>query len=230
MMGSSNESDAAGHETLSHAEAKAFYDRMGSKQDWQGFYEEPTKRDLVTHAVFEQAQVVFEFGCGTGSFSEHLLESHLPDTARYHGVDVSDTMVALARERLAKFGPRAEVTLTHGRVQLEVPSTSQDRFIACYVLDLLSETDIRSLLGEARRVLMPGGLLCLVSLTHGADLLSRLVVNVWERIYSFRPMLVGGCRPLSLLDHLAEPDWELRYHGRITRLGVPSEVVVAESH
>jgi ubiquinone/menaquinone biosynthesis C-methylase UbiE len=229
-MRTSAESDGAQDQTLSHAEAKTFYDRMGSKQDWQGFYEEPAKRDLVAHAAFGQAQTVFEFGCGTGRFAEQLLESHLPATAQYRGTDVSDTMVALARERLARFGPRAEVALTQGGVQLELASGSQDRFISCYVLDLLSETDISRLLDEARRVLRPGGLLCLISLTQGTDPVSRLVINVWERLYAFRPMLVGGCRPLSLLDHLSEPDWQLRYHGRITRLGVPSEVVVAESH
>jgi ubiquinone/menaquinone biosynthesis C-methylase UbiE len=229
-MGTSAESGGTGNKMLSHDEAKTFYDRMGSKQDWQGFYEEPAKRDLVAHAAFEQAQAVFEFGCGTGRFAEQLLASHLPDTARYRGVDVSDTMVALARERLARFGLRAQVALTSGGIQLEVPSTSQDRFISCYVLDLLSEADIRLLLGEARRVLVPGGLLCLVSLTRGTGLLSRLVINAWERIFSFRPMLVGGCRPLSLLDHLPEADWQPHYHRRITRFGVPSEVIVAESH
>src|SRR5260221_3129440 len=51
---------------LTHGQARAFYDWMGAKQDWQAFYEKRATRDLIAHASFETAQAVFEFGCGTG--------------------------------------------------------------------------------------------------------------------------------------------------------------------
>src|SRR5260370_38888685 len=46
---------------LTHGQARAFYDWMGAKQDWQAFYEERAAQDLVAHAVFENSQA--GFGC-----------------------------------------------------------------------------------------------------------------------------------------------------------------------
>ena len=48
---------------LSPAEPKRFYDRFGSRQDWQGFFENPAINELVAHAAFDSAQSVFESGC-----------------------------------------------------------------------------------------------------------------------------------------------------------------------
>ncbi|MGE5248130.1 MAG: class I SAM-dependent methyltransferase, partial [Verrucomicrobiota bacterium] len=81
--------------TLSHEEARAFYDRFGAKQDWQRFYEDRAIADLIAHASFGKAGAVLEFGSGTGRLAETLLARHLPPTARYLALDVSGTMVSL---------------------------------------------------------------------------------------------------------------------------------------
>ena len=94
---------------LTPKEAKAFYDRLGARQDWQGFYENPARRDLVAHAGFETAAAVFEFGCGTGRFAAQLLGDHLPGHCSYAAVDVSGPMVGLARRHLAPWRDRARV-------------------------------------------------------------------------------------------------------------------------
>jgi SAM-dependent methyltransferase len=97
---------------------------------------------------------VFEFGCGTGRFADRLLSRELPPDARYAGVDLSSTMVDLATRRLARFGERAQVTLTEGDVRFPFPDASFDRVVATYVLDILGEERIRELLLEAHR--LPG--------------------------------------------------------------------------
>jgi hypothetical protein len=101
-------------------------------------------------------------------------------------------MVALAAKRLAYFGPRAVVRLTGGDMQLQVASGTCDRFLSTYVLDLLSEEDMRSLIAEASRVLAARGLLALVSLTHGCTPLSLLVERTWRALYALHPRFVGG--------------------------------------
>jgi ubiquinone/menaquinone biosynthesis C-methylase UbiE len=212
---------------ISHEEARVFYDKFGSKQDWQRFYEDPAVRDLIGHLSLEAAGSVIEFGCGTGRVAESLLAHHLPPEATYLGLDVSSTMVDLARRRLAPFASRAKVLLTAGEPLLDVESDSFDRCLSTYVLDLLSETDIQSLIAEAHRVLRPGGLLGLVGLTHGFTLLSKLFEKLWLSIYSIRPTLVGGCRPISL-ERFVKDGWTIRHEKRIVSFGVPSQVLVAE--
>ncbi len=212
--------------TLTHEQARAFYDRFGAKQDWQRIYEDRALSDMIAHAAFETARFVLEFGCGTGRLAKTLLEHHLPQEALYLGIDVSSTMVSLARTQLAPFGQRAQVRLSEGGMRLGVTSGVTDRFVATYVLDLLSDDDIVTLIQEAHRVLLPGGRLCLVNLTHGASFVSRLLEKAWQTIYSIRPSLGGGCRPISSREFIG-PEWELIHYREVRQLGLASQVVVA---
>jgi hypothetical protein len=81
---------------------------------------------------------------------------------------------------------------------------------------------------EAHRLLIPGGRLCLVSLTHGTSWLSRLVIGVWARVHRLAPTLVGGCRPLELRALLPAHPFQLEYVKKVTAFGIPSEIIVAK--
>ena len=109
---------------LSHEEAEGFYDRFGAKQDGQGFYEDVALDELVAHADFGDCASVLELGCGTGRLAERLLSGMLSTRARYLGLDVSRTMVALATKRLARFADRVQLRKTDGSMRLPVESGS----------------------------------------------------------------------------------------------------------
>jgi ubiquinone/menaquinone biosynthesis C-methylase UbiE len=212
--------------TLSHDEARAFYNWFGAKQDSQRFYEDRAVSDLITHADFHEARSVFEFGCGTGRFAERLLSDYLPTSCRYRALDISSTMVRLARERLAHWGERVVIEQTFGSMTITAPDSSFDRFVANYVLDLLSEQDIHRLLAEAHRVLEPGGLLCTVGLTLGTSLSAKIVGPLWQALFRLYPRLVGGCRAVVVNDFLGASNWSVHYTNVITRFGISSEVLV----
>jgi ubiquinone/menaquinone biosynthesis C-methylase UbiE len=213
--------------TLSHDQARIFYDRFGAKQDLQRFYEDRAVEELMDHLALDSARSLLEFGCGTGRLAQGMLERELSSEARYLGIDISSTMVGLAQRRLRAFGARARVMRSGGAMELDVQSASYDRFLAIYVLDLLAEEDIARLLHEAHRILAAGGRLGLVSLTHGATAAARLVEKTWMALHRLRPSLVGGCRPLRLADFLGGSDWEILHQQAITQWGITSEVVVA---
>jgi ubiquinone/menaquinone biosynthesis C-methylase UbiE len=213
---------------LSKEQIKRFYDQFGAKQDWQRFYEEPAIRDLLAHGAFEKAQAVFELGCGTGRFAEELLAGYLPELASYVCFDLSSTMVTLSRNRLVKFGQRAEICLTDGSLELSLRDLQFDRFVSNYVLDLLPSEDIDMVLKEAHRVLVANGRLCLISLTYGHTPLPQLLIWLWRQVFTRRPSLLGGCRPVKLLDFISEKRWEVVHHKLVITFGIPSEVVVAQ--
>ena len=213
---------------LSYEQAKRFYDRIGAKLDTQRFYEQPALAELAANLELTSAERLIEFGCGTGRFAEELFAGYLSPNASYIGVDVSSTMVELAQTRTAPFGSRAVIRQTNGEMCLDLPTDVFDRFISTYVLDLLSEKDIESLLKEAHRVLMTGGLLGVVSLTRGSKGVSRLVTWVWERLSRISPILLGGCRPIEIKSLVEKPGWYVRYGSLITRFAITSEIVVAE--
>jgi len=214
--------------TLSRDDARRVYDRIGSLQDSQAFYEDRATDLLVRYGEFGTARSIFEFGCGTGRFAARLLAHELPPDARYRGIDLSPTMVGLATDRVAPFAERASVALSDGGPPTEEPTGSSDRFVSSYVLDLLSADDIAAVLREAHRILEPGGLLCLTSLCTGSGPVSRLTARIWSLVHRVGPKLVGGCRPLDLLDHLPPDAWKVRHHERVSPFAIPSEVVVAE--
>lgn len=213
--------------TLSHAEAKAFYDRVGALQDSQSFYEDRAVQNLIRHSDLPHAASVLEFGCGTGRLALRLLSQELSPEARYLGLDVSETMVSLAASRLRQYDDRAEVRLCSGDMELPVPDASVHRVLSTYVTDLLSEADIRRLLKEAKRALTPDGYLCLVGITHGERFVGRIVSRTWSAIHRLRPSLVGGCRPMSLVAHVNAPDWAIVHRAIVQSWGISSEVLLA---
>jgi ubiquinone/menaquinone biosynthesis C-methylase UbiE len=207
-------------------DAKRFYDRFGAKQDLQ-FYENPALERLLTRADFEHALAVFELGCGTGRLAERLLRERLPPTARYVGVDISTTMTQLAERKLDRWGERAVVRGSDGTIRQPDQDRTFDRFVATYVLDLLSEAQIRDVLGEARRVLTADGLLCVVGMTEGQGPVSRALCAAWKGLHALSPRLVGGCRPLRLQEFLDAGAWRVEHTEVVSAWGVCSEVVVA---
>lgn len=213
--------------TLTVEEARAFYDQFGARQDWQWWYADSVLKVLLARADFQNAQSIIEFGCGTGRFASRVLSDFAPCDCRYLGIDVSSTMIALARERLQQFYGRAQVRLSDGATAIPERDTSVGRFVSTYVFDLLSREQIASLLAEARRVLTPDGRLCLVSLTHGRSGLPGLISWAWQKVHAVEPRLVGGCRPIELLEFIDQADWRVEHLEVVTVLGLSSEALVA---
>jgi len=214
---------------VSHAQARRIYDRIGRLQDTRPLSERRALDALVERAAFERAGAVLELGCGTGRLAARLLAERLPAGARYLGLDVSPCMVGLARAAVAPWGDRARVERSDGCLDLPVAAGSFDRLVATYVLDLLSPDDAARLLAEAHRVLRPGGLLALASLTPGRTPVSRALTAAWRAVWRLEPALMGGCRPVTLTPLLSHEEWAVRAHLTVTDLVLASEVVVAES-
>ena len=208
-------------------EAKHFYDHLGSGQDWQRLYENPAISEVIAHAAFDSAHSVFEFGYGTGTFASRLLQRDLPADARYAGLDISSTMVSLAQQRLKPWPGRARVYQTDGSPRIPEPDHSFDHFVSTYVFDLLAPDFIEQLLSEGRRLLVPGGRLCLVSLAFGTSRFSRAVCWGWQSLWQLSPSIVGGCHPIELLEYLPFKDWNPVHRVTLTSWGVSSEVLVA---
>ena len=212
---------------LSPEIAARVYDRIGRLQDTQSPFERPALDRLIAAGHFETATSVFELGPGTGSLAHRLLSDHLPPTCTYLGVDVSTRMVELARRRIAAFADRARVIHTDGTLPLPAADRSADRFIAAYVFDLLQHDYAARVIDEVHRVLIPGGVACLTSLTNGQSALARLFSHGWHGIWRVAPRLVGGCRPIDLRRLFDSDSWNVDEDVVIESWGVPCQLLVA---
>ncbi len=177
-------------------------------------------------AAFHSAKSILEFGCGTGAFADRIMRVVSPD-CRYVGLDVSPVMTRLATQRLSKWGERTIVKLSDGSARLPERDGQFDHLVSNYVFDLLSPEYAAAILVEAHRVLNERGTLCLVSSAPGMSGLSRVVTALWERVWTYKPALVGGCRPVDLQSMLASDQWSIEHHKTVVSFGITSEIVVA---
>jgi SAM-dependent methyltransferase len=79
---------------------------------------------------------VLDVGCGSGRVGERVLEA---GAARYVGIDFSEEMLALARERLTRFGDAAEVV--EGDFLTEPLEGSFDAVLALGLFDYTPEPE-----------------------------------------------------------------------------------------
>jgi SAM-dependent methyltransferase len=216
-----------GGRTLSPDHARRTYDRIGSWLDTQRFYEDPALDELVRRGEFGNAKAVIDFGCGTGRLLERLLRDELPPSATVLGLDLSPRMTGLTQDRLSAYSRRATVRQGGGADLSALPPASSDRFLATYVLDLMSQESIAGILQEARRLLTPDGLLCIAALGEGEAGLSRLVSGTITFFNRLSPVLTSGCRPIALESILVAQEWSTNSRTVLSAYGITSQIIVA---
>ena len=134
---------------------------------------------------------VLELGCGPGWDAIALA-----DGRSYTGVDVSTTMLALARERVP-----SGTFLEHDLTTLELPESSFDAVVSLYVFGHVPGAEHRSTYRRVASWLRPGGVFCAsFPLTPGDD-----VEDDWLGV----PMFFGGIGREATEVGLREAGFEL---------------------
>ena len=139
---------------------------------------------------------VLDAGCGTGLLLEQQAKA-VGSSGSAYGVDLSDDMLAVARERCTDLG---QVSLKQGSVEhLEFDDASFDA-LSC-TQTLLYVDDVDAALGEIHRVLKPGGRIAIVEtdwrgaiLNHPDKELTRKLFDALDSGRSY-PHLARDLRP-----------------------------------
>ena len=135
---------------------------------------------------------VLEVGLGYGTVAELLARAG----ADYHGLDIADGPVAMARARLERVpGARPEQVQQGSALELPFPDASFDRVVS---IGCLHHTgDLARAVAEVRRVLRPGGeLLLMVYNRHSA----RRVL-LWPLLAARHRLVAGAPTPEEWLRH-----------------------------
>src|SRR5712692_2441503 len=105
-------------------------------------------------AELHEGEVVLDLGSG-GGIDVLLSARRVGSTGKAYGLDMTDEMLALARENQAKAGA-TNVDFLKGEIEhIPLPDGSVDVIISNCVINL--SADKRRVLREAHRVLKPGG-------------------------------------------------------------------------
>ena len=176
------------------SETKAFYDKIAKVYDLLSEHSERPMREaglkLLAAAPGEH---VLEIGFGTGHILAELAHAVGP-TGRVFGIDISEKMLAHAKDVLSNQGLIDRASLDCGDAEkLPYDDGSMDGIFMCFTLELFDTPDIPKVLAECKRVLRPGGRIVVVAVSkEGKD---GFVLHAFEWTHRHFPNLMD-CRPI----------------------------------
>ncbi len=202
---------------LGESEVVPTYSRLASRYDsWAALSESTARRRL---AAIQNGETILEVAAGTGVLFVELLKLN-PDGVT-EGVDLTEAMLMKARRKAARLGAGDYRLLVGDARHLDYPAGRFDLLINNYMFDLLPESDFTTILEEFKRVLRPGGRLVLANMTKPEHWYQAL----WERLYRWRPSLMGGCRGVQLLPFVESAGFQSVRREVVSQMTFPSEVI-----
>ncbi len=134
---------------------------------------------LVRALELDEDSTVLDVPCGQGNVTEAIAQV-LPK-GRVFALDLSNTMLGLARKRLARSGVLDRATLVRANaLQLPIEDSSIDAISACAGLHLFPDPD--RAIDEMRRVLRPGGRVAGLVFVKQTETIPKLVQAAVRRI------------------------------------------------
>ena len=206
-------------------DAEKYYDRISVVYDWLGgIFERKYAKKALRYLEIEKGEIVLEIGFGTGHCLRQIALS-VGQTGKAYGVDISDRMLQITRERLEKAGLMDRVELSHGDAsKLPFNNETFDAVFMSFTLELFDTPEIPKLLNEVWRVLKVKGRLGVTTLSRSKG--NSLPIRIYEWIHRKWPKYVD-CRPIYLEQTLHKADYTIQKSEKDKLLLLPLEIVVA---
>ncbi|MGI9860245.1 class I SAM-dependent methyltransferase [Moorella naiadis] len=150
--------------------AEVFDRKAGDYDDWYlrplgALVDRVEKEPIYAYLDPYAGEHILDVGCGTGNFSLELARRGVKVT----GIDISDPMLARAREKAADAGLAVEF-LHADAMNLPFANNTFDKIVSVTALEFAP--DLKVVLAESYRVLKPGGRM-VIGLIGGNSLWSR---------------------------------------------------------
>lgn len=204
------------------------YDRLSRVYDIVAW---PCERSLLLRGLRllspTEGESILELGCGTGHTVARIAQT-VSAEGRACGVDISRGMVRASRRRALKgtLLPRTHLVIGDG---VHVPFANAV-FAAAYMgftLELFDTPVLLEVLAEVRRVLQPGGRLCVVSMSRSSG--RSMPVRLYEWAHATWPSMVD-CRPIHVQRTLERAGFHIVEHEKASVFGLPVEIVLGQTH
>jgi ubiquinone/menaquinone biosynthesis C-methylase UbiE len=206
---------------INKADIPRLYKRIAPFYDvWGKLIEAKARRRCLEMANIQDGESVLEVAVGTGLIFIEILKMN--PSGRNEGIDLTEEMLAKARQRIERLGIKSNHSLRLGDAyNLEYPDNTFEVLINNYMFDLLPESDFPLILAEFSRVLRPKGRMILVNMAKGSHWYNK----VWEFPYRINAAMMGGCRCVSLLPYVESSGFKNTKREFIAQMTFPSEVV-----
>jgi len=207
--------------------ARQSYNRLSRWYDLIAGGTEKKYRDRGLEKLSAQpAEKILEIGFGTGHCLVALAKA-VGSTGRVIGLDISDGMLAIARERLQKEGLNDRVDLHLGdAAKLEfIEANTLNGVFMSFTLELFDNPEIPRVLQDCHRVLQPGRRLAVVSMTKTNP--PGIAVRIYEWFHEYMPDY-ADCRPIFGRQALEQSGFAIQDVSVSSMWGLPVEIVLGE--
>ena len=179
---------------------------------------------------------ILDVATGTGDVAFRL-HSLLPD-ALITGIDLSEGMLEIARKKLLEFPLKERELIVFGKGDsLAMPFHDGDFNLLTVAYGVRNFSNLRKGLAEMRRVLVKGGVLCIIELSTPTGFLTKPVYNFYSgkiipwvgkkvsgdsRAYSYLPESISACPQRDAMAALlyasgfTQVDWKSLSFGAVT--------------
>jgi len=199
---------------------RAVYDRVAGRYDFQhafltGGSDQRGRRILAEQAV-SPGDRILDCGAGTGSTALLALERAGP-SGRAVLFDMSDAMLAVARQRLAKAGFGDQVEFRTGDI-LALPFEDNSFDVVLSTYSMCPLYDPAKGARELYRVTRPGGLIGVAHSTNPENPVVKWLAGRIESVIWQIPSISLGCRSVSVLPSLEQAGCDVMFKRRV---GIP---------
>ena len=204
-------------------QTRAFYNKISHVYDLLSERSEaPMRKAGIDLLKPHTGESILELGFGTGHALVSLAKAVGPK-GKVFGIDLSDQMVKLAKENLAKSGllERAKVRCGDA-ARLPYPANSINGVFMSFTLELFDTPDIPKVLNECQRVLRPNGRIVVVGMSRAGP--KDPLVNVFEWTHKHFPKFLD-CRPIYVRRALEEAQFSIR-KALIKHMWIPVEIIL----
>ncbi|NWG34813.1 MAG: methyltransferase domain-containing protein [Chloroflexi bacterium] len=206
-------------------DARASYNRLSRWYDViAGSTEKKYREEGLRKLAAQPGERILEIGFGTGHCLAALATS-VGATGRVVGVDISDGMLVIARERLQSQGldDRVELHLGDAANLDFIQAESLDGVFMSFTLELFDNPEIPRVVQECRRILKPGGRLAVVSMTKTNP--PGAAVRLYEWFHEHLPNY-ADCRPIFARQSIEQGDFVIQEVSVSSMWGLPVETVL----
>lgn len=204
--------------------ARAYFNLFGSLLVFPNLIDRPVYSRRIDRGRLHEARAILELGSGTGSFAKRLISSVEILTM----LEVSDVNLALLRWRFRADRQRAQVLRVSRPPPFDLPPGSYDRFVSCFVLEILDPASRSAHVAEAYRLLRPGGLVCIMALTRCSTRISRLMIGLGQRLSRINRWLALGAQICDLEPLFDQAIWQIRTQETVCCAGFATRLLVIE--